>query len=113
MNSRQDETFVDTARAILIAWEKLRIAYVFILASETILFIIFFGFLNHYLFVLILKGAVVANIAFFAGPITEIYIQWLGYHRAWPRWVMFTGGTLLSTILVVGVVLSEFLPNQS
>ena len=32
--------------------------------------------------------------------------------RAWPRWVMFIGGTLISIILTVGVLATELLPDQ-
>jgi len=61
---------------------------------------------------LIVLGAVVANVAYFAGPTVETYVRWLGYNRAWPRWVMFIGGTLMSIVLAIGVLATELLPDQ-
>jgi len=64
------------------------------------------------LLLLVVEGAVVANIAYFAGPTIETYVKWLGNDRAWPRWVMFVAGTLLSIVLTVGVLATERLSNQ-
>jgi hypothetical protein len=100
------------ARNVFLAWEKLRIAYVVILALVTILLTGVSGFLNLRLLRLIVLGAVVANVAFFAGPTVETYVRWLGYNRAWPRWVMFVGGTLISIVLALGLLATELLPDQ-
>ena len=66
------------ARQTFLAWEKLRVVYVTILAVITILLIAPSGFLNRRLLLLTAEGAVVANIAYFAGPTIETYIKWLG-----------------------------------
>lgn len=70
------------------------------------------GFSNWQVLRLIIVGAVVANVAYFAGPTIETYIRWLGYERMWPRWLMFGSGTLLSIVLAVGVLATALLPSQ-
>ncbi len=100
------------ARRVFLAWEKLRILYVIILALVTVLLTGVTGVLNLGLLRLILLGAVVANVAYFAGPTIETYVRWLGYNRGWPRWVMFIGGTLIAIILAIGSLATELLPDQ-
>ena len=100
------------ARSVFLAWEKLRIAYVILLALITVLLTGVTGILNLRLLRLIVLGAVVANVAYFAGPTIETYVRWLGYNRAWPRWFMFIGGTLISIVLTIGVLATELLPDQ-
>lgn len=60
----------------------------------------------------IVFGAVVANVLYFAGPIVDTYIRWLGYKHSWPRWTMFVGGTLLSIVFAIGLLSIHLLPNQ-
>jgi uncharacterized membrane protein len=100
------------ARSVFLAWEKLRIAYVILLALITVLLTGVSGILNLRLLRLIVLGGVVANVAYFAGPTIETYVRWLGYNRSWPRWFMFIGGTLISIILAIGVLATELLPDQ-
>jgi ABC-type branched-subunit amino acid transport system permease subunit len=100
------------ARSVFLAWEKLRIVYVIILAFITILLAGATGIFNLALVRLIVLGAVVANVAYFAGPTIETYVRWLGYNRNWPRWVMFIGGTLLSIILEIVLLATELLRDQ-
>ena len=103
------------ARSTFLAWEKLRIAYVSILIVITVLLVLLVGpagFLNRRLLLMTVEGAIVANVAYLAGPTIETYVKWLGYDRPWPRWVMFIGGTLLTIILAVGVLATELLPDQ-
>lgn len=104
------------ARRVFLAWEKLRIAYVILLALITVLFTVLFtgvtGIWNLRLLRMIVLGAMVANVAYFAGPTIETYVRWLGYSRAWPGWIMFVGGTLLSIVLAIGVLATELLPDQ-
>ena len=52
-------------------------------------------------FVLVVGGSIVANVAFLAGPALDTYIRWLGYRRSWPRWTMFILGTLFASGLAV------------
>ena len=100
------------ARNVFLAWEKLRIAYVVILAFITVLLTSVSGILNLRLLRLIILGAVAANVAYFAGPTIETYVRWLGYNRSWPRWFMFVGGTILSIFLAIALLATELLPDQ-
>lgn len=107
-----DQSLLAIARRVFLAWEKLRIAYIIILALITVAITGVAGIFNLRLIAFIGFGAVVANIAYFTGPVIETYVRWLGYNRAWPRWFMFLSGTLLSAILAVGWLAAELLPNQ-
>ncbi len=103
------------ARSVFLAWEKLRIAYILILAVVTLLLTGMSGanaFRNWQLLPLIVVGAFVANIAYFAGPSVETYVRWLGYNKIWPRWFMFVVGTLFAIGLAIGALASTLLPNQ-
>ena len=82
-----ERTLQAIARRTFLAWEKLRLVYIAVLGLVTVLLVAPAGFLNGRLLVLVLEGAVVANVAYFAGPTIETYVRWLGYDRAWPRWV--------------------------
>ncbi|MCM2373222.1 hypothetical protein [Aporhodopirellula aestuarii] len=112
-DDQNDRSIQTIARRTFLAWEKLRIAYVAILTLITVLLVGPAGFLNRRLLLLILEGAVFANFAYFAGPTIETYVKWLGYSRRWPRWVMFIGGTLIATILTIGVLATELFPDQN
>ena len=107
-----DGSLLTNARAVFLAWEKLRIVYVIILCMVTLMLTGSTGFYNLRILRLIVEGAVVANLAYFAGPIVETYVRWLGYERMWPRWLMFGSGTLLSIVLAVGVLATALLPSQ-
>lgn len=108
-----DRSLLAVARKVFLAWEKLRVVYVMLLALITILFTGVAGLFELRLLRLIVPGAVVANVAFFAGPTLETFVRWLGYNRVWPRWVMFACGTLISIVLAIGVLATELLPDQS
>jgi hypothetical protein len=101
-----------SARGVFIAWEKLRITYVAVLALVTVLILEICGRLTARILFVIVEGALVANVLYFAGPAVEAYLRWLGYHRQWPRWLMFIAGTLLSIALTIAVLTSELLPDQ-
>jgi hypothetical protein len=55
---------------------------------------------------------VVANLCYFAGPIVETYIVWLGFRAAWVRIVLFVLGTLFSCILAFATVAGQLIPNM-
>ncbi len=100
------------AREVFLAWEKLRIAYIVVLACHTVFLAGVAGLLNPRVLQLVVMGAVIANLAFFAGPIVETYVRWLGYNRSWPRWFLFMMGTLLSMGLAIALLVEELLPDQ-
>lgn len=110
--SRDDRNLSVIARDSLLAWEKLRIVYIGVLAVVTIMAMVLNGAPSAEQALLTIECAIVANLAYFAGPIVDTYIRWLGYRRAWPRWAMFVGGTILSILLAVAVLSGELLPDQ-
>ena len=104
------------ARQTFLAWEVLRLVYVATLTVVTLAALLRFAphdLLNRGLLIVVFEGAVVANLAYFAGPIIETYVRWLGYRRTWPRWVLFLGGTLLAALLAFIVVSMETLPETN
>lgn len=109
---RADDSLLSTARDVFLVWEKLRVIYVAILGLLTLLLVGGVGVLSLPLVQSIVFGAVVANALYFAGPIVDTYVRWLGYKRSWPRWAMFVGGTLLSIVLTIVLLSVHLLPNQ-
>lgn len=103
---------LEIAKSTFLAWERLRILYVALLGLLTLA--LSAPYLNQVrAIVMIIEGAVTANICFFAGPILETYARWLGYEGRWLRLALFIGGTLFTAALAVTVMASMFLPNQS
>ena len=89
-----ERSLMEIAKSTFLAWEKLRIFYIAILAIFCIVCILVVSSvqantmagLSHswveLLFALI-GGAVFANVCFFAGPIVETYVCWLGASAGW------------------------------
>src|SRR4051812_17084832 len=95
----------EEARAVFLAWEKLRVLYNAILVVESV------GLGANQLGVpafarLLLGGAIVANLCFCAGIVAEGYLSLLGVPRRGARPVLFVLGTslamLLTAVSVVG-----------
>ncbi len=108
------DQFLNTvARPIFLAWEKLRLLYIAILTIFTLFLMGPSGLYSPAIIFIVITGAIGANILYFAGPITETYIRWLGYHKSWPRWVLFISGTLLSILLVLLDFVSVLFPTQN
>lgn len=102
------------ARGIFLAWEKLRLIYIAILGLVTLSLVmmetdVLFspGFWGT-----VLEGAVFANVCFFAGPVIETYVTWLGFKAKWLRPTMFLLGMGLSCLLTFGVVGTYLLPTM-
>lgn len=108
----EDRSLLGIARNVFLAWEKLRIIYLGILTLFTFFLVGFSGLLNYSVVMSIVFGAFFANVLYFAGPVIDTYIRWLGYRSSWPRWVMFVCGTILSLLLALGLLGSQLLPNQ-
>lgn len=100
------------AKPIFLAWERLRIVFVIVLGVLTLL-LAGANITEFRSLMLIAEGAIVANVCYFAGPVIETYICWLGYNGRWVRWVLFIGGTLLTAVLAVATMASMFLPDQN
>lgn len=105
------------ARRIFVAWERLRIVYNSILAVTVICVvgvyffqykpksIPLFGFLG------IIVPVVGANLCFFAGPIVETYVAWLGLRTETLRMVLMFFGTALSMLIAIVWVIALLNPQ--
>ncbi len=100
-----------TARQTFLAWEKLRILYVLFLGALTLL-LAGPGLMHMRTLIVIAEGTVIANLCFFAGPIIESYIRWLGYSGKWLRPLLFVVGTVFTALLVVLTLLPLWIPDQ-
>ncbi|MGI9516227.1 MAG: hypothetical protein ACR2NP_04210 [Pirellulaceae bacterium] len=96
-------------RRIFVDWELLRILYNLILVGVVTVFVIWEG--THVLsdkrfWIYMVQSAVVANLCFFAGPLLESYLEFLGVREriSWLRSILFVAGTLLSIVLAVFVL---------
>ena len=112
----QDSSLSTIARTVFLAWERLRLVYIAVLGLFTLLLtgLSFAGpqLPKAHTILIVVAGAIVANVCYFAGPVVETYISWLGYRRNWVRWVLFVGGTLLTMMLAFITLLTELLPGQ-
>lgn len=100
----------DSARAVFLAWERLRLGYnatlglvVLVLAGHDL------GDRDFRTFVL--RAAVAANLCFCLGPVAEGYLALLGANRRVARWFVFVPGTLLGCLLTLAALFSWALRN--
>ncbi|MEM8737408.1 MAG: hypothetical protein AAGG38_02880 [Planctomycetota bacterium] len=96
------------AKQIFIRWEKLRLIYnlvmgLILLAAFAIYAApdwpsleVWLGYLG-----LCAVGGVIANFCFFAAPVAEIYLAWLGWRTRWSTVLLFTGGVIVTCGLAV------------
>jgi hypothetical protein len=106
----------EIARITFLVWEKLRLVYVSVLAAEVL-----FMAATHPdsyrrqivdFWLIVAFCAVIANLCYFAGPVTETYVTWLGYRGGWLRIVLFVLGTLFACALALGVLAGALLPGM-
>ncbi|WP_144058793.1 hypothetical protein [Rhodopirellula sp. SWK7] len=107
-----DVTLGGIARPVFLAWERLRVVYVVLLGAFTLL-LVGSGIFRMPMLVRIGEGAIAANLCFFAGPVVETYVRWLGYRGKMLRWFLFVSGVLLSMILVIATLAGVLLPDQN
>jgi hypothetical protein len=109
-------TLGQIARTTFLAWEKLRLVYVGVLALVVIFMAVLDSnsFRQHIreFFQAALGGAVIANLCYFAGPMVETYVTWLGYRGQWLKIVLFVLGTLFACALAFGVLAGILLPGM-
>jgi len=105
-----DAGLMAIAKPVFKSWEVLRLAYVAFLGIVTLLPT---GkrILEPQVFILVAVGAVVTNVCFFAGPVVETYVRWLGYREMWVRAFLFIGGSILTAIAAVASLLSIMMPD--
>ena len=114
-----EASVVALAKPVFRAWERLRIVYILLLGSFTAMLaipgVIYNGaqLLTLGGLIMIAEGAIAANVFYFAGPIVETYVRWLGYDRTWVRWLLFAAGTVLTAILAFVSLESGLRPDQN
>lgn len=90
-----------TLKLIFKRWERLRILYNLLLLGVVLLAagpgIALPDFLE---LLFLIMGAVLANLCFFAGPLTESYLAWLGLKSQLVTLGLFVLGVLISIPLV-------------
>lgn len=94
-----DAPFAAVARNIFVQWEKLRPLYLAALSGFCVWMVGPSRLTSDNVIGVLITGAIAANILYFAGPMVEAYVAWLGYRPKWLRWLLFVGGTLLSAFL--------------
>jgi cytochrome c oxidase subunit IV len=100
------------AHRTFLAWERLRVIYIVVLGALTLLLgWQSFGSFDYW--VTVVGGAVVANVCFFAGPIVETYVSWLGYQGKWLRTSLLMIGTIFSCLLAVAALAMYALPSPN
>jgi hypothetical protein len=109
--SESSNSLAAIAKATFLAWERLRILFIVVLGLVTVL-LAGRNIATLRTLVLIAEGAIFANICYFAGPVVETYVRWLGYEGKWVRWFLFAGGTTLTAILAAATMGSMFLPDD-
>ena len=95
----------ESARAVFLAWEKLRLVYNGLLGIISLLFgVTKLGDLTFWEF--LVGGALAVNVGFCLGPVAEGYLALMGAPRHIARWVIFVPGTLLSCFVAIVCVLT-------
>jgi hypothetical protein len=96
-------------RRIFLRWERLRIVYNAALVALVVLLVallyepeIEWALLGWRCVV----GAVIANVCFFAGPMAETYLNWLGVRNRGVTAILFLMGMLFSLGLAAITVMS-------
>lgn len=107
-----NSNLMEIARSTFLAWEKLRFLYIGLLGTLTLL-LCGREIVNIEILMIVIAGAFVANVCYFAGPILETYVSWLGLKGKWFRWMLFTVGTLFTMVLAVAFLAANLLPNQN
>ena len=93
-----------TLKQVFFAWEKLRVLYVAALAVVTLSNIPIEAMKHLEVWVAVAVLAVGANVCYFAGPIAETYLCWLGLRRNMVRTALFVVGTHFAGMLAYAML---------
>lgn len=106
--------FFTTVRSIFVGWEMLRPVYVLLLAAWCLLLLLFAGSDadTKQFWGTCIIGGIFANLCYFAGPLVEGYVAWLGWrHHVWLRPVLFCLGLLFTMALALGAHSKNLMPG--
>lgn len=103
----------ESARAVFLAWERLRLWYNAALAAVVVLLVPLGGPADERELLFLAECAFGANLCFCLGPVVEGYLSLLGVSRRTARGVVFVPGLLLALLLTLTVLFLRIaLPNQ-
>lgn len=100
-SAEQSFGLLGIAKQTFLAWEKLRLFYIGILGTFCLAVVAINGWLSVGILIALFAGGLFANLCYFAGPLIETYVRWLGYRGHTLRWVLFVAGTLLTAFLAI------------
>ena len=101
------ESLNEIARSTFLAWEKRRFIYIGVLAVVSVAMgavLPSTPVLTPLFWMTVVVGAIPANLCYFAGPIVETYVRWLGFRVSLLRPALFFAGTLFAAVLAAVVV---------
>lgn len=101
-----EDTSADSATAVFLAWEKLRVVYNLALVLVTLL-VGSVGFYAGSFWATAVVGAIIANICYCLGPCLEGYLALIGWPRRETRQFLFLVGTLLAAFLAAAATFSS------
>lgn len=97
----------DSARAVFLAWEGLRIVFNAVLIFFTLALAMALGVAIDTLFwQRVIPGALAANVCFCVGPCAEGYLALMGADRRLARGFFFLAGLSLTSLLALIVVIT-------
>jgi hypothetical protein len=96
---RADAGTSSPVKGIFRAWERLRLVYNAALVLVVMLSVGPEQEIPPAFWLFLACQAVLANLCFFAGPLAEWYVGWLGYRSRATRWVLFGAGLLFAVVL--------------
>ena len=102
--SSNDTAPAPTLKQVFFAWEKLRVLYVLALAAVTLSSIPLEAMKRLDVWIAVAILAIGANACYFAGPIAETYLCWLGQRRNIVRSALFVGGTAFAGLLAYAML---------
>lgn len=103
-HTSNDAAPTPTLKQVFFAWEKLRVLYVLALAVVTLSSIPPEAMKRLDVWIAVAVLAVAANVCYFAGPIAEMYLCWLGLRRTIVRAALFLGGTVFAGLLAYAML---------
>ncbi len=93
-----------SARAVFLAWERLRLVYNAALAA-VVLAVAGRDLADPQFHEFLIPAALGANLCFCLGPVVEGYLALIGADRLIARWLLFSSGLLLGCVLAGGSLL--------
>ena len=95
-------------RETLLGWERLRVVYNVILLTAYVWVFLAgdnpMAMFTVLMMVQALAMAFAANVLFFAGPLAELYLKYIGMRAPWARPALFALGTVYSVFLTVNTI---------